>query len=422
MRILAFSVGVGLTSLPAVHAWGAAGHEIVATIAQIYLHPSVLPVVCDILYPPEPDVVPATSAPSCNLASIASWADRVRRTPEYSRTGTLHYIGAHDDAPGATCAFPGPKGWIGRQDHNVLGAMRNASTILQQFVGDGSYGRADGEEALKFLVHWVGDMHMPLHLTGKERGGNGAKVLFDGRLTNLHSVWDTLLIASALRTIPQNYTRPLRGYGASTVERNLRGAIYDPYVRRIMHEGFGVGAPTLHDGRFGAYTEWLTCPAVQDPSPESFLEKAQAFFGLGGRRPKRPDEERWDDGVLCPYAWAVPIHQLNCEIPIWPKELETFAQRVSPKGAVTGAVGRRDDGYDHIDLSTHPDFDSIAWGGKPRPHPGMIELDTPEYAGQVRERWVIERLLAMAGIRLAAILNGLLAGEANATPLMELYL
>jgi hypothetical protein len=39
-------------------------------------------------------------------------------------------------------------------------------------------------EALKFLVHFIGDLHMPLHLAGRERGGNGIHVLFDGRQTS----------------------------------------------------------------------------------------------------------------------------------------------------------------------------------------------------------------------------------------------
>lgn len=406
MRILPISVGLALMSLPAVKAWGAAGHEIVATIAQMYLYPSVMPTICDILHPsPNSD-----GAATCTLASIASWADRVRRTPEYSNTATLHYIGSHADDPSTTCAFPGPKGWVGRQDRNVLGAMRNATNILQHFVdGEGGYGREDGEDALKFLVHWVGDMHMPLHLTGKERGGNGAKVLFDGRLTNLHSVWDNFLIASSLRTISRNYTRPLAGDGAAVVESNLHGAIYDPYIRRIMHEGFGVGFPDVGDGRFGTFADWVVCPAVASrppPPPLSFIEKAQVLLGLSlPRGPKSKDEERWDDAVLCPYAWATPIHQLNCEVPIWPKELDPTALSPLPEAA-----------EEHRDSVEHPEVLEMLQpniAGKPRPHPGVLELDTPEYTGKIRERWVVETLLAMAGIRLAGILNGLFANEAG---------
>jgi hypothetical protein len=54
-------------------------------------------------------------------------------------------------------------------------------------------------EALKFLIHFIGDLHQPLHVGGKsDRGGNDFKVLFlsQERPSNLHSVWDSLLIES----------------------------------------------------------------------------------------------------------------------------------------------------------------------------------------------------------------------------------
>lgn len=171
---------LGLAGCPTTYAWGAAGHEIVATIAQIYLHPTTLHTVCDILYP---NSTASASSPPCHLSRIASWADQIRRLPKYRHTGPFHYVGAVDDHPGQSCAFPGSKGWAGKRDGNVLGAVRNTTSILVEYTNDG-FDREVAEEAIKFLVHYVGDMHMPLHLTGRERGGNGAKVTFDGRATS----------------------------------------------------------------------------------------------------------------------------------------------------------------------------------------------------------------------------------------------
>lgn len=48
-------------------------------------------------------------------------------------------------------------------------------------------------QAAKFLVHFLGDVHQPLHDEGLERGGNGINVTFDGRVSNLHAVWDTAI-------------------------------------------------------------------------------------------------------------------------------------------------------------------------------------------------------------------------------------
>ncbi|CCL98564.1 uncharacterized protein FIBRA_00564 [Fibroporia radiculosa] len=430
---VAFAVSLAVASLPGALGWGAAGHEIVATIAQIHLHPAVLPVLCDILHPGSSS---SSAGPPCHLAPIAAWADRVRGSPAYRWTAPLHYVGAIDDSPGDACEFPGPRGWAGRHNINVLAAVGNKTAVLAEALS-GERSITDGEVALKFLVHFVGDMHMPLHLTGKERGGNGAKVTFDGRVTNLHSVWDGLLIAQALRTIPANYSRPLAD--APGVEAHLRGTIYDSYIRRIMHEGFGVGAgASTGAGRFDGVDEWLSCPADEAPevaSPGGLLsavfQSIQNVLGLGRRddaiiekrhqamRPKFPDgthvsnakrswgsfrstigdEKQWDDGVLCPYAWAREIHELNCALPVWPAEL-----------SVQHSSGAADPELDSHSGCAHDDDVGAAMAGRPRPHPDLLELDTPAYAGHIRAQWVVERLLAMAGIRLAGILNGLVLG------------
>lgn len=174
----------GVSCVPGVVGWGAAGHEIAATIAQIHLHPSVLPNMCSILNFTSTN----PREPLCHLAPVATWADKLRFKMRWS--APMHYVGAVDDHPSQTCMFPGPKGWAGKRGINVLGAIRNVTGILEEWVEDERSGvlsstRDDAaNEALKFLIHFMGDMHMPLHLTGRDRGGNSDKVLFDGRQTS----------------------------------------------------------------------------------------------------------------------------------------------------------------------------------------------------------------------------------------------
>jgi hypothetical protein len=104
----------------------------------------------------------------------------VRVSPPAQRYLSVCHCTASD-----TCAFPGKGGWVGRAGVNVLGGVKNTTGILEDFVLSGFSGPDHlAEEALKFLVHFVGDMHQPLHLTGRERGGNGIKVRFDGRITS----------------------------------------------------------------------------------------------------------------------------------------------------------------------------------------------------------------------------------------------
>jgi hypothetical protein len=51
-------------------------------------------------------------------------------------------------------------------------------------------------EALKYIVHFVGDAHQPLHVSNNlDRGGNDLPVVFMGLQTNLHAVWDTSIIS-----------------------------------------------------------------------------------------------------------------------------------------------------------------------------------------------------------------------------------
>ncbi|KDQ59977.1 hypothetical protein JAAARDRAFT_67657 [Jaapia argillacea MUCL 33604] len=366
--------------LPSVYGWGAAGHEIIATIAQVHLHPTALTRICSILYPDNP-------SSSCHIAPIAAWADKIRIHARWS--GPLHYVGSWDDHPSDTCVFPGEGGWNGKKNENVLGGVRNVTGILVEWVEQQRNNElsvsndARAEEALKFLVHFIGDMHMPLHLTGRDRGGNGAKVSFDGRVTNLHSLWDSLLLSQRLRTLPRNYTHPIP---LPSVERNLRGAIYDPYIRRVFWEGLREGGKW-----FDEVNDWLTCPEVpMEPSAPAAQSKSydggrsigwfgsvssltQSIVAIIGLQPRTGTTmDPTDDTTICPYAWAKPIHQLNCDL-VWPSELNLTSNAPRPR---------------------HPDYP---------------ELDIPEYAGRIKDEWVLERLMAMGGVRLAGVLNWLFA-------------
>lgn len=153
-----------------------------------------------------------------------------------------------------------------------------------------------------------------------------------------------------------------------------------------MWEGMGVGSVP---GRFEAdVLDWLNCPAKAQPD-RTLWGAMQTTLGLRAA----PGDERWDDDVLCPFAWSKDLHRLNCDLPVWPAELD------KPPYDKTAYSG---DSHDH----DHESYDNL-FSRPPRPHPDLLELDTPEYAGKIRQEWVIERLMATAGIRLAGILNGL---------------
>ena len=80
-----------------------------------------------------------------------------------------------------------------------MSAIIKYSHILR----DKTAKRSEKVEALKFLVHFVGDIHQPLHIgLARDKGGNDIKVEFFGNRTNLHKLWDSGLIRQTKKKWP----------------------------------------------------------------------------------------------------------------------------------------------------------------------------------------------------------------------------
>ena len=69
-------------------------------------------------------------------------------------SGPLHYVNGKGDHPSQKCVF-GDEGWQGAPGRNLLAGIRNTTMWLEK-------GNDGAEEALKFLIHFLGDMHQPL--------------------------------------------------------------------------------------------------------------------------------------------------------------------------------------------------------------------------------------------------------------------
>ena len=170
-----------LAVAPSVHAWGRQGHAIVAELAQRRLSPAA-----------EAEVERLLAAENTkSLADIASWADELRDDPsreELSKaTAKLHYINFRSD----DCTYVPPRDCPG--DQCVVGGLAKYVSVL----ADRSQPDATRLEALKFVVHFVGDVHQPLHAGYRDdKGGNLFQVQFQGKGTNLHSVWDSGLLGT----------------------------------------------------------------------------------------------------------------------------------------------------------------------------------------------------------------------------------
>ncbi len=161
-------------------AWGPLGHAIVADLAQQQLRASAQAEMQHLLAPEH----------SKSLASIASWADQMQNDPSqgalWQRTRNLHYVNFHD----ATCEYVPPRDCP--DGRCVIAALAHYVDVL----GDRSQGDAARREALKFVVHFVGDIHQPLHAGYRpDKGGNTYQVQFAVSGSNLHRVWDSGLLS-----------------------------------------------------------------------------------------------------------------------------------------------------------------------------------------------------------------------------------
>lgn len=159
-----------LASPTAAFAWGANGHRIVGRIAENHLTEEARRAV-ECLIGPE------------TLAQVSTWPDEIRSDPSWKRATPWHFISIDDGETVETTARS-PEG-------DLLEAMPRFEAVLR----DPQAGPQAKREALKFLVHFVGDVHQPLHVGRRaDFGGNSVQVTWFGEASNLHTVWDSGLI------------------------------------------------------------------------------------------------------------------------------------------------------------------------------------------------------------------------------------
>jgi hypothetical protein len=161
--------------------WGGDGHKIVAQIAYDNLTGPAKQKV-DVLLDGD------------TLATFSVWADQVKHTPNYSWSAPYHYADMNEGEDSYSAAADCPDGEC------VVQAILDCSTTLSAV----DTSKDQKVEALKFLTHYVGDIHQPLHIGHKtDKGGNSINVKFFGASKNLHSVWDESLLKRKGKTWTQ---------------------------------------------------------------------------------------------------------------------------------------------------------------------------------------------------------------------------
>lgn len=185
-------------------AWGSEGHEIIADIARDYLTPQVR-VKVDALLATDIDTLTAP-----DMASRATWADAWRGAG-HRETASWHFVDTELDKPDLQAAC---FGYPAAATPASAGPAQDCVVDkIEEFQAELSSARTAPPErvlTLVYLLHFVGDLHQPLHASDNhDRGGNCVHVSLGGaRTTNLHSYWDTTVV-QALGSDPQAVAKAL---------------------------------------------------------------------------------------------------------------------------------------------------------------------------------------------------------------------
>ena len=172
--------------------FGAQAHRVIGHIGERYL--------CA-----EARLAIAELNPGYDLAEAGLWADKIRSNKRYAQARPWHYLNVPDRVAVAdrTIAAEG----------DVLVALERFRAVL----ADATQPRRERREAYLFVVHFVADVHQPLHIgRAEDRGGNTIDVRVNGRRTNLHSWWDTGVL--------QGRVDNAYAYAAKLANRDYRSA------------------------------------------------------------------------------------------------------------------------------------------------------------------------------------------------------
>ncbi|MGH9744232.1 MAG: S1/P1 nuclease [Candidatus Acidiferrum sp.] len=194
VHFVLLGLSVGFVLAPSARAWGCKGHQTVALIAEKHLTPETREWVQKLLSenPIDPKLKRyCGDAMRDAMADAATWADDVRGE---RKNGPWHYI----DIPRGSKR--GPLEPYCEKAGCVTSAISEQLAILK----DKSTAGEKRADALRYVIHFVGDLHQPMHtITNADEGGNCVPLNYLRRKAhqhnhwfspNLHNIWDSAII------------------------------------------------------------------------------------------------------------------------------------------------------------------------------------------------------------------------------------
>ena len=214
-RLVVFAIAWSLSS--AASAWWDLGHHSICELALEKVSPATRSEIERLLNieAPERYLVPESFGASC------VWADRIKG--KYKASRSWHYLNVPQLFTDAA-KVPQPEGG------DILSALATFSRVFS----DSRQSDIDRAEALRFIGHFLGDLHQPMHLGRKaDRGGNRIKMDLSPdmamslgeqkrRVTNLHAVWDGYSLLYATRKQNESLIKLITESRARTTEGDVR--------------------------------------------------------------------------------------------------------------------------------------------------------------------------------------------------------
>jgi len=191
---------VAALACPQARAWGDLGHEVTALVAYKHLSPTARAALDALLASDTDSLTPR------DFAGRATWADKYRNA--HRETAAWHFVDIEIDQPNledACFGFPplpvGQLASTGPAQDCVVNKIDEFTAELKS----PSTPPAERLLALKFLIHFIGDLHQPLHAADHhDRGGNCIGLIPpQGAQSNLHAYWDVSVVEVLGHTAPQ---------------------------------------------------------------------------------------------------------------------------------------------------------------------------------------------------------------------------
>lgn len=226
--VLVLSLAGVLVATSDAFGWGKIGHRVISTLAEKRLSQDATAGLRELLEPGE------------SLADASLWPDEHRR--EIRGSAAWHYVNVPISEPLYVSRYCPESGCVVSKTIEMRSVLANASAPLDE-----------RRQALRFFVHFLQDLHQPVHVGDRgDRGGNDLQVRFFERGTNLHRLWDEGLLehhsedeAAWVRelepmAIPEQHRRWCQGTVEDYATESLlaaRGAYLVPGTSTLIQPG-----------------------------------------------------------------------------------------------------------------------------------------------------------------------------------------